>query len=242
MPNQQNHSEAPTSFHFKNLITPGGNQVSLTIRDFAEARQEVEKLLEFELWLMSLGFRASEQHNDDGTISFAAKELIGREEDNGRVYWRVKGDPPRHQFGVRVWEETLEQAGFDPNIPARIDIDGYAAICELRPKQDGDGTKEVVVELRQGGGAAKPVSASPAPESKPVPQPTNGKRRPPAATVGQTAGQPKAISNPAELTAEAKRRGAAVQTPADVYKALGGWPDFSNAGAVEDALLAVVGK
>ena len=46
------------------------------------------------------------------SASFEAESLVGEMKDNGRAYWKVKGGKYT-EFGVRVWDEVLEEAGFD---------------------------------------------------------------------------------------------------------------------------------
>lgn len=80
--------------------------------------------------------------------SFAARELQCELLDK-KPYWKVIGAPPYHKFGMRVWPETLEAAGIDPekvDIRTGLDLAGWTAHFETRPGKDGKQAK-VVVEL-----------------------------------------------------------------------------------------------
>lgn len=69
-------------------------------------------------------------HN--GELSFEAKTLSGSMND-GKTYWKVKGTGKFGKFGVTIWKEALEEAGFgfDSLNPATIyDLTGWTAHYE----------------------------------------------------------------------------------------------------------------
>lgn len=62
---------------------------------------------------------------------------------DGKVYWKVKGGQFQ-QFGISVWPETLEAAGFDPealNPMKPVDLTGWTA--HYITKEDGKPKKVV---------------------------------------------------------------------------------------------------
>jgi hypothetical protein len=66
-------------------------------------------------------------------ISFKAEKLIATV-DKGKVYWKVTG-ANYQQFGVSVWPEVLEEAGFEPeemNPLKALDLRGFTAICTVK--------------------------------------------------------------------------------------------------------------
>ena len=74
---------------------------------------------------------------------FTAESLTGTM-NNGKVYWKVKGGRWA-KFGVTVWQEVLEAAGFnfDELDPAQTyDLTGYTATAMLE-----DGKPKKVIKL-----------------------------------------------------------------------------------------------
>lgn len=60
--------------------------------------------------------------------TFAGESMTATVSD-GKVYWKVKGDQFR-QFGVSIWPEALEAAGFvfeEMNPMKQIDLTGWTA-------------------------------------------------------------------------------------------------------------------
>lgn len=75
-----------------------------------------------------------------GPLTFPAKVLTG-EIKSGKVYWKIAGGM-FVKYGVRVWPEVLEAAGFDLELLDPNDVtpmDGLTAVYEVN--EDGQPTK-----------------------------------------------------------------------------------------------------
>ena len=126
------HTEAPSSINFKGKTSKGW-ETQWTLRDESEAM------------LLENGIVPTGQANGTSPngappaftapvtdtneqLSFKADELVGST-NNGKIYWRVKGNPFT-QYGVVIWGEILDEAGFnsealDPQ--QTYDLTGYTA-------------------------------------------------------------------------------------------------------------------
>lgn len=85
---------------------------------------------------------ASEPIDGSATGQFAAEEMTATVDD-GKVYWKVKGGQYQ-KYGVIVWPEVLEAAGFDPdemNPLKPVDLVGWTAICSM--KENGQPKKVI---------------------------------------------------------------------------------------------------
>lgn len=91
-------------------------------------------------WLASHGYQpapgaavtvtapAAPSELDTAVHTFAAEQMTATVDD-GKVYWKVKGGQFQ-KFGVSIWPEALEAAGFDPeamNPMKPIDLTGWTA-------------------------------------------------------------------------------------------------------------------
>jgi len=142
--NYQGLPEAPVSLNFSASIR--GYAVQLTLRGEDEANtldrfDRLVDILEGEYGVSAPG--------KPGELAFEATQLVPNVND-GTVYWKVKGG--RFQkWGVTIWPEVLEKAGFvveelDP-INGR-DLEGWVAVYVLDEEK---GHPKKVVELRQSG-------------------------------------------------------------------------------------------
>lgn len=130
-------TEAPASATAR-LISPQGVEWLLTCRD--EQVSELIKKVDFlEAHLLEHGWTspggraaapapAGGSDTPEGVESFAAEQLVATIRD-GKAYWKVKG-PPFAKYGVMVWPEVLEEAGFnveelDPMKP--VSLAGHTA-------------------------------------------------------------------------------------------------------------------
>ena len=68
------------------------------------------------------------------TQSFAASKLVGTfDSERNTTYWKVKGVKIFKEFGVNVWPEVLEAAGFPQGMAAQIkDLLGWTASYTLK--------------------------------------------------------------------------------------------------------------
>lgn len=82
--------------------------------------------------------------NNNGGGIFAAEELVANVHD-GKVYWKVKGGRFK-QYGVTIWPEVLEKAGFHPekmDPMATYDIHEFMAHYVVNDK----GNPSKIIEL-----------------------------------------------------------------------------------------------
>ena len=137
------HTEAPSSINFKGKTSIGW-EVMVTLRDDSEANL-LERFRLFAGILLENGIEPTGKTNGTSPngappaftapttdtneqLSFKADELVGST-NNGKIYWRVKGTPFT-QYGVVIWNEILDEAGFnsealDPQ--QTYDLTGYTA-------------------------------------------------------------------------------------------------------------------
>lgn len=140
------HTEAPSSINFKGKTSKGW-ETQWTLRDESEAML-LERFRTFASILLENGIEptgkttATNGTSPNGAppaftapvtdtneqLSFKADELVGST-NNGKIYWRVKGNPFT-QYGVVIWGEILDEAGFnsealDPQ--QTYDLTGYTA-------------------------------------------------------------------------------------------------------------------
>lgn len=116
------------------VIDPNGFSEYYTLR-----AETVNTLIEqtnfLKSWLRDHGYRpdgggfdGGQHETGDGLGSFPAEQMTAMVND-GKVYWKVRGGKFQ-KFGVNIWPEVLEQAGFDPdemNPVKSIDLSGYTA-------------------------------------------------------------------------------------------------------------------
>lgn len=79
------------------------------------------------------------------TIELPADSLVALVTD-GKAYWKVKAGEYQ-KFGISIWPETLEAAGFDVddlNPLKPVDLRGWTAVCAL--KEDGKAKKVIRLE------------------------------------------------------------------------------------------------
>ena len=73
--------------------------------------------------------------NPDATYTFEAERLVGSTTGD-KVYWKVQGGK-FSQYGVTIWPEVLEAAGFaaDQDPTQEYNLEGYTAYYTLNDKQ-----------------------------------------------------------------------------------------------------------
>lgn len=82
--------------------------------------------------------------NGSGALNFQAESMVGSVQD-GQQYWKIKGGK-FSKYGVTVWPEVLEAAGFDVdalNIGQRYTMQGYTAYYSM----NSEGKPHKVTEL-----------------------------------------------------------------------------------------------
>ena len=84
--------------------------------------------------LESAPVQAAGLANPDATYTFEAERLVGSTTGD-KVYWKVQGGK-FSQYGVTIWPEVLEAAGFaaDQDPGQEYDITGYTAYYTLNEK------------------------------------------------------------------------------------------------------------
>jgi len=105
-------------------------------------------------WLASHGYQpapgasvtvsapAAPSELDTAVHTFAAETMTATVDD-GKVYWKVKGGQFQ-KFGVSIWPEALEAAGFDPealNPMKPVDLTGWTA--HYSTKENGQPKKVI---------------------------------------------------------------------------------------------------
>ena len=158
--------EAPASVNFKG-VTKGGFICQWTLRDDDE-----DVLLEKQILFMNKlseggvhPYPATRQPEGNGSpppasvpppasdpppqtqedLFFEAESMAATTESGKAPRWKVKGGKYM-EWGVTIWPEVLEAAGFDPNglDPSTVyNLEGYTAYCEANEK----GNPKKVVNL-----------------------------------------------------------------------------------------------
>lgn len=83
--------------------------------------------------------------NGGNRLSFQAESMVGSVQD-GQQYWKVKGGK-FSKYGVTVWPEVLEAAGFDIdalNIGQRYNLQGYVAYYQMNSENKPHKVTELV--------------------------------------------------------------------------------------------------
>lgn len=131
--------EAPASLSFKFVYK--GYEPMLTLRDF-NGIHLLAKLDKAIIELERMG--AVAPGAAVASISFNAEQMVSNVAD-GNVYWKIRGSHYK-KFGVTIWPEVLEEAGFvAEEMPATkiYDMTGWVAHCELNE----EGKPKKVVKL-----------------------------------------------------------------------------------------------
>jgi len=105
-------------------------------------------------WLSSNGYQPAPAEAEQAAVStpynpadtavhtFAAEQMIATVAD-GNVYWKVKGGQYQ-KFGVSIWPEALEAAGFDPeNLNPMKPIDLTGKTAHFTVKENGKPKKVI---------------------------------------------------------------------------------------------------
>lgn len=254
------------------IITPAGYEWYLSIGPEPDGSglDLLNRIAEIEAEFQARRIQppATVQARDDGLLEFSATRLEGeviKDKSTGvkSIYWSILGPPPYHKFGVRVWYETIEQAGVlgagvdprDVKSEASVDMTGWTAVCEQRDKQDGSGKKAVVIDLIPPAGASQPKAAPPAAPKTDKAEPVKSTGvKPKADKPAKT--EPKAdkvtITNlgpaddfpksPATLLSFLQQHGSPLKDASSLYHALGGWPDFTQKDSVGQAIAKVLAE
>ncbi len=134
------------------VTTPNGFTVTLETPEFEDRHKLLDVLPKFEAELLELGYNpvkpiaatpAAPFGDDMG--SFPADTLVGEVLD-GQAYWKIKGGPYK-KFGVRVWDEVLEEVGITPeelNPLNQINLSGWLAYYQVE-----NGKPKKVVKLQR---------------------------------------------------------------------------------------------
>lgn len=137
------------------------NQLEL-LSEILASLQRIEGLL--------AGNNAPQQANNAPDGSFAASEMICTVSE-GKAYWKVKGGQFT-KFGVTIWPEVLQAAGFDPdtlNPMKPVSLAGYTAHYVL----NDEGKAQKVTALTKAAVSAPPPPVAPiAPKTaaSPIPE------------------------------------------------------------------------
>jgi len=124
----------------------------LTVRK-EDAKKFFEAVTSTGEWLLDNGFNPIHSPKPTGhavaeqTFTFTADALVCTMNEEGKKYFKVKGEPFT-QYGVTVWHEVLSASGIDDEkqYPGQThDIAGWTA--EYTKKEDGKNGK--VVRLYQ---------------------------------------------------------------------------------------------
>jgi hypothetical protein len=137
--------EAPASINFR--FSYKGYEPTLTLRDF----NGLTLLSKLDAALKKLEAMGAVAPGAAATslvfeaTKLAASVLPDAETDEVKTYWKVKGGSYR-KFGVSIWPEALEEAGFvvEEMVVTRVyDLAGWTAHCEVKDGQPRKVTKLV---------------------------------------------------------------------------------------------------
>lgn len=134
------------------------NQLEL-LNEILASLQRIEGLL--------VGNNAPQQANNAPDGSFAASEMICTVSE-GKAYWKVRGGQFT-KFGVTIWPEVLQSAGFDPdtlNPMKPIPLVGYTAHYALN--EEGKAQK-VTALTKTAVSTPTPTPATPKTAASPIP-------------------------------------------------------------------------
>jgi len=86
---------------------------------------------------------APDEETEKPTKTFAVDKLVGAfDGEREKTYWRVKGVKVLKDYGVTVWPEVLEAAGFPADLAAQVKVlPGWTAVYTLK---DGNKPDKVV--------------------------------------------------------------------------------------------------
>lgn len=130
---------APASLSFK--FAYKGYEPTLTLSDF----NGIHLLVKMDKAIVKLEQMGAVAPGAAETgISFDAEQMVANVAD-GNVYWKIRGSHYK-KFGVTIWPEVLEEAGFvAEEMPTTkiYDMTGWVAHCELNE----EGKPKKVVKL-----------------------------------------------------------------------------------------------